>query len=162
VDRHLRRTQTRTDLSELAQQAVAESLSALCRATAETAFGASLETVQQALYALSTKKGFATLAEDFFARLTRRFLLYHLSRELSNHVGYGRRFASVDDHNEFLRGLERHCRSCARSVHRFAGGWYDKGNWQGGTTQRKARGFAAHALDKMNYALRQKGVGRGA
>jgi hypothetical protein len=161
VDQQLRRDQSRTDIGEMAQQAAAESLVALCSPRSETLFGSSLETVKDSLRALSTERGFANLTQDFFARLTRRYLLYHLSRELSNHVGEGRRFRSVDEHNAFLRELDTHCRVCSMMVRRFAGEWYKKHNWQQGITPRKARGFAAHAIDKMQFALKQKGTGDG-
>jgi hypothetical protein len=156
VDRQLRRNQSRTDIAEIAQQSAAESLHALCGPKSTTLFGSSLETVKGSLRALSTKKGFATLTQDFFARLTRRYLLYHLSRELSNHVGQGRRFQSVDEHNNFLYQLDAHCRVCSRMVRRFGGEWYSKQNWEGGITPRKAQGFAAHAIEKMQFALQQK------
>jgi hypothetical protein len=83
VDRELRRNQSRSDIGELGQQTAAESLTALCGPKSNTLFGTSLETVKDALRTLSTQKGFATLTQDFFARLTRRYILYHLSRELS-------------------------------------------------------------------------------
>ncbi len=158
VDRQLRRTQSRTDIGELAQQAAAESLTALCGPKSDTLFGSSLETVRDSLRGLSTQRGFATLTQDFFARVTRKYLLYHLSRELSNHVGGGRRFQSVDEHNDFLRGVDDHCHVCSKMLRRFAGEWYTKANWKEGISLRKAEGFTAHALDKMCFALRQKGM----
>ncbi len=161
VDRHLRHTQSRTDIGELAQQAAAESLTTLCSPRSQTLFGSSLETVKDSLRALSTKKGFATLAQDYFARLSRRYLLYHLSRELSNHVGHGRRFQSVNEHNEFLRQLDTHCRVSSQMLRKFAGDWYSRSNWEGGVTPRKAKGFTAHAIDKIKFALEQKRTGDG-
>lgn len=115
VDEQIRRQRLRTDIGEMAQQAAAESLVALCTPTSETLFGSSIGTVKDALRGLSTERGFANLTQDFFARFTRRYLLYHLSRELSNHVGPGRRFGSVDEHNDFLKGLDDHCHVCANA-----------------------------------------------
>lgn len=103
VDKHLRNTRSRNDISELAQLAASESLTVLCRSRAETLYGTSEATVQQSLKALGTKKGFGNLAHDFFSRLTKRYLEYHLSRELSNHAGRHRRFTNVNEHNEFLK-----------------------------------------------------------
>ena len=157
VDRHLLHTRARTDIGELAQQAAAESLTALCRPRSETLFGSSLETVKDSLRALSSKKGFATLTQDFFARLARKYVLYHLSRELSNHVGQGRRFPSIVEHNDFLKQLDDHCHVSSRMLRTFAGDWYSKANWKGGVTPRKAKGFIAHALDKMRFALKHQG-----
>ena len=113
VDRHLRHTRSRNDISELAQLAASESLTALCRPRADTLFGSTEASVQDSLRALSTKKGFATLTHDFFARLTRRYLEYHLSRELSNHVGPNRRFA--DQTEQWSRvSCPQFCRPCGQ------------------------------------------------
>lgn len=79
VDRHLRETRSRTDISEIAQLAATESLSALCSRSAVTLFGTTKETVQESLRKLSNEKGFATLSHEFFSRLSRRYLEYHLS-----------------------------------------------------------------------------------
>jgi hypothetical protein len=158
IDRHLSQTRSRTDIGELAQQAAAESLAVLCNPISNTLFGSSLETIKDSLRALSTKKGFANLTQDFYARLAKKYLLYHLSRELSNHVGQGRRFVSVNDHNDFLRELDMHCHVSSQMLRKFAGDWYSKANWEGGVTLRKAKGFTIHAIEKMRFALQQKGA----
>lgn len=154
VDKHLRATGKRNDITELAQLAATESLTALCRAKADTLFGTSESTVQQSLRGLSTRTGFGTLTQDFFARLIRRYLEYHLSRELSNHVGRGRRFGNVNEHNQFLQQLDTHCRIATGGVREFAGDWYRKHNFEQDLTLAKTRGFTAHAVDKVRDALR--------
>lgn len=154
VDRHLRDTRSRTDIGEMAQLAASESLSALCERSAVTLFGENKETVQESLRKLSTQKGFATLSHEFFARFVRRYLEYHLSRELPNHVGSNRRFSGVDEHNAFLRELDRHCRVATGVVRQFAGEWYSLHKFQQDITLRKTKGFAAHAIDKVRGALR--------
>jgi hypothetical protein len=154
VDRHLRNTRSRSDIGEMAQLAASESLSALCARSAITLFGETRETVQESLRKLATDKGFATLTHEFLARFSRRFLEYHLSRELSNHVGPKRRFTSVDGHNAFLRQLDDHCRVTTGVVRKFAADWYSLHNFKQDITLRKTRGFAAHALDKVRDALR--------
>lgn len=159
MDGHLRRTRGRTDLAELAQLAATESLSTLCASRSATLFGTSEATVQTLLRRLATRAGFATLAHDFYARFTRRYLEYHLSRELSNHVGPGRRFANVDAHNEFLNALDRHCRVATGIVKKFAGEWYAKHQFHDDITLEKAMGFSAHAIDKVRAALRYQEVG---
>lgn len=159
VDRHIREGRVRSDIGELAQKAAAQSLTNLCEHRSETLFGSTEDSVQDALRRLSTKAGFARLTRDFFARLSGEYLVYHLSRELSNHVGPGRRFESVHEHNEFLGALDSHCRTASSALTDFAGTWYSKHNFEGGITERKAGGFTAHALDKMRDALRHVGGG---
>lgn len=154
VDAHLRESRNRTDISEMAQLSACESLSALCAKPTETLFGTTHDTVEQSLQKLGTQKGFATLAHDFFARLSRRFIEYHLSRELSNHVGPGRRFSGTAAHNKFLRQLDEHCRVTTGVVKQFAGEWYSKHKWQKDITARKTKAFAAHAVEKVRDAFR--------
>jgi hypothetical protein len=96
IDNHLAMTRTRSDLSEIAQRAAAQSLTVLGQEYANTLFGTGPDAVQDALRRLSTQSGFARLTQDFFGRVASGFLIYHLSKELSNHVGPGRRFADVD------------------------------------------------------------------
>ncbi|HEX8911023.1 MAG TPA: hypothetical protein VF796_01590 [Humisphaera sp.] len=161
VDRRLRHTGGRTDVSELAQLGAAESLSVLARggelgdAGGQTAmFGLTVEpAVPDALRAASTPAGFGRLASDFFARFVRRFLEYHLSRELSNHVGPGRRFAHADAHDAFLRELGDHCQACASVVRPFAGQWYAKRDRLGDLTEPRAQGLAARALGLVRAAV---------
>jgi hypothetical protein len=110
--------------------------------------------VRQSLRRFSTDGGFGQLAHDFFARLIRRYLEYHLSRELSNHVGHRRRFANVDEHNDFLRQLDRHCRTTTSVLGVFARDWYSLHNFRNDLTPERVGAFAAHALDKVRDALR--------
>lgn len=157
VDQRLHSRGTRSDLGEIAVRAATESLTSLCEDRASTLFGSSQETVQNALYQLSTKSGFAKLSQDFFARMTSGFLIYNLSKELSNHVGPGRRFGDISEHNDFIRGLDQHCRFTASVLEEFSGQWYSKHNFQGGITERKTFGWIGHALDKMKSALQHSG-----
>jgi len=154
VDHHLRDTRSRTDIGELAQLAASESLSTLCSRSAITLFGTTKETVQESLRKLSTQKGFATLSHEFFARFSRRYLEYVLSRELSNHVGPNRRFAGVGEHNAFLQQLDDHCRVTTGVVKQFAGEWYSLHKFQDDITLRKTKGFAAHAVEKVQGAFK--------
>ena len=74
------------------------------------------------------------LAREFFASLTRRYLDYYLSRELSQHVGPQRRLPTITVHVDFNQALELHCREASRIVEDFAGSWYTKAQFQGGIT----------------------------
>jgi len=157
IDDHLARTRLRSDLSEIAQRAAAQSLTALGQEYANTLFGTGPDAVQDALRRLSTQSGFARLTQDFFGRVASGFLIYHLSKELSNHVGPGRRFADVSEHNAFLSAMEAHCRTASSVLKEFSGTWYSKHNFQGGITPRKSAGFVRHALEKVGDALTHLG-----
>ena len=160
VDAQMRHAGGRTDLGEMAQMAAAETLTKVLGERSRSLFGTAPADVQRELAALGTTKQFGTLARDFFARLTRRYLTFFLSRELSNHVGGERRFASIADHAEFNAALDLHCRQASRIVEEFAGSWFSKTNWEQGITPENVRGFAWVALKKLRAELK-KGGGAG-
>ena len=157
VDRHLRQTKGRTDIGEMAQLAAAESLAALCTSKAASLFETTPADVRQAVKGFSTKVGFSNLAHDFFSRFTQRFLTYHLSREISKHVGRGQRFRNPKEHSDFIAHMNTHCRQAAVIVKEFAGGWFSKANYEGGITPRKARNFAYVAMKKIRAELKIRG-----
>jgi hypothetical protein len=157
VDRHLHKTAGRSDIGEMAQLAAVESLTQTLGQRAGGFFGTEPADVRRAARELSTERGFATLAHDFFARFTQRFLTYHLGRELSNHVGGNGRFASSEEHNEFVEQLGVHCRETAGVMRDFAGAWYSKQSVRGEITPTKTRGFVNHCLTKLYGQLAIRG-----
>ena len=153
VDAHLRRTGGRSDLGEMAQMAASETLTALGTPANVALFEAAAPTVQETIRAFSTTKQFGGLAREFFARLSKKYLTYFLSRELSNHVGGNGRFSSIGQHAEFNEGLDLYCRQASRIVEEFSGGWFSKTNFEGGITQAKTAGFVHVALKKLRAEL---------
>ena len=101
VDAHLRRTGGRTDLGEMAQMAATEAMTVLGTPANGNLFDMTAPSARESLKTFTTTKQFSALATEFFARLTTKYLTYFLSRELSNYVGPGGRFAGIDDHAEF-------------------------------------------------------------
>jgi len=156
VDSHLRATRRRTHIGAMARMAAAESVMALPSRRERGLFSTSAEDVQDAFRDHSTKKRFGYLAHDFFARFANRFLAYHLSRELSNHVGEGRRFSNIAEHEQFKDALELHCHQTARIVRDFAGSWHSKTNYESGITPLKAKRFVAHAMTKLSDELSRR------
>lgn len=150
--------EARTDLSEMATLAAVESLVAVASREGPSLFGATYATdeARSALRALSTDRGFALLARDFFARLTRRCLDYFLSRAVADHVGADRRFPSLKDHHAFDAAMALHCREASEIVEAFAQGWHGKALFEGGITEAKSGGFAHHAFAKIGDELRAR------
>jgi hypothetical protein len=161
VDRHLRNRHGATDLGEMALLAGVESITELLSSHSASLFETTASEVRTAARDLSTRAGFAELAHDFFARFARRFLTYHLGRELSNHVGGNGCFADPEEHSAFVEKLDVYCREAAGIAKRYAGDWYSKANSEGGVTQDKARRFADHVLKKLREELRIRGARRG-
>jgi hypothetical protein len=157
VDQRLHKTHGRTDLGEMAQLAAVESLTELLGRRSATLFGPTSVEVKEAARQLSTERGFAILAHAFFTRFVRRFLAYHLGRELSNHVGGNGRFETPDEHDEFIEQLTVHCQQAALIVRDFAGDWYSKHRFHDDLTLTKARGFVSHALTKLGEELKIRG-----
>ena len=137
--------------------AAVESLTATVAPALPSLFGPGPEEVQRAIGQLAGGDRFAVLAREFFARLTQRTLDYYLSRELSNHIGAGQRFADDGERSQFDQALDRHCREASRIVEEFAGGWYGKNVYQGdGLTPDDVRRFAPVAFTKIRAELRKR------
>lgn len=158
LDRHLRNTRSRTDISEMAQLAAVESLSAMTGPASENLWQNDSAPVQGAVRNLSTREGFASLSHDFFSRLMQRYLTYHLSRELSLHVGPNQRFNNPTEHTAFLESLAVHTRQAALIVRDYAGGWFSKSKYETGISKQSARSFAAYALVKLRAELEVRGA----
>jgi hypothetical protein len=143
----------RTDIGEMAQLAGVEALVSICGAEAEGLYGKDVESTQAALKRASQRGGFGHLVEQFFSRFTERFLGYHLSRELSCHVGGNGRFAAPVEHTDFLHAIRLHCDQTSVIVRTFAGDWIGKTEHERGITLETAQGFVAHALTKISDEL---------
>ncbi|WP_439623627.1 hypothetical protein [Gemmata sp.] len=148
---------THTDLSKMAVLAGAEAVTQIVGDRAAGLFPSGGE-VHRAVGDFATRTGFAHLAHQFFGRFVRRFLLYHLSRELSQHVGGNGRFADAAAHTAFLSELGAHCEEAALIVKVFSGRWYDRHRVEEGITEAQARGFCLHCLrDKLAPELTRRG-----
>ena len=141
----------------MAQMAAVESLAALVGPNMPSLFEPNAREVQQEIGRFASGDRFSALAREFFARLTQRSLDYYLSRELSNHTGFGQRFRDDAARSQFEDALGRHCRETARIVEVFAGGWYGKNVYQGdGLTPEAIRRFAPVAFRKLRAELRKR------
>ena len=105
----------------------------------------------------STTKQFSTLAKEFFSCLSKKYLTYFLSRELSNYVSGDGRFKSINEHAEFNEALDLHCRQATRIIEEFSGGWFSKTHFEEGITPDKAAGFVHVALKKLRAELAKGG-----
>jgi hypothetical protein len=155
VDRRVQSTKGRTDLGELATLASVESLSSVAGQEMPSLFGPTHAAgdTHAALRKLATPAMFSVLAHDFFARLTRRYLDYYLSRELPNHIGLRSRFPTLGDHHHFDQALDAHCRQTALIVRQFAADWFSKHTFEGGIDPQKAGGFVHYAFEKIRREL---------
>jgi hypothetical protein len=118
-------------------------------------FDSSVDDFQRAVRAFSTREHFGELAHIFFADFLSRTLCSFVDRELANHVGEGRKLATVRDSLEFMKALDVHTRQSARIVRDFAGGWYSKHNWEskGEIDKEETQRFIAFAIRKLRSEL---------
>lgn len=143
-----------SDAGELARSALLESLSVQLRDRLPSLFEPTPSEIRQVLASFSSGQNFARLARDFFARLSYKSLDYYLSRELANHTGTGKRFASDADRVEFQRALSQHTFEASRIVEEFAGGWYGKTVWkEQNLNQESINKFTQYAFKKMRSEL---------
>jgi hypothetical protein len=160
VDARLANNCGRTDLGEMAQMAGAESLAGVLHERTRGFFDSSPEDVRRELAGLATVGQFGFFARAFFGRLTCKCLDYFLSRELTRHVGEGRRFLTLARQAAFSEALEKHCSEAAVIVQRFSGEWASKARYQAGTIGRgQARDLVHGAMAKLVDELK-RGAGR--
>lgn len=152
VDAHVARKRNRTDVGEMAQMAAAEALTAFATPANASLFDLTPK-AEQAIRGLSTVKEFSALSREFFARFTRKYLTYFLSRELSNYVSGDGRFTNLQQHAAFNADLDVFCRQASRIVEEFSGGWYSKTEFKGGITQANASRFVHIAVKKLSAEL---------
>ncbi|MGG7565011.1 hypothetical protein ACQ5SO_02470 [Rhodovulum sp. DZ06] len=144
----------RSDLGEMARLALVESLVDTLGPQLPGLFEPDPADLRRALGRCASGDRFAELSRSFFANLTRRTLDWHLSRELANHIGPDKRFASDMQRRAFDEALTTHCIETSRIVRDFLGGWYGKTAWRDGDLSREAAGkFAAVAFRKIRAEL---------
>lgn len=161
VDRHATLAGGRTDLGELAQSALVQSLASVVGGELPQLFGSTAEDVRSALGRFAGKSSFGRLARDFLATLTLKHLDYYLSRSVPDLVGAESGFSDIADHSRFNEALELHCREASRIVEDFAGAWFSKTQYESGISPEKARGFAFVALRKIGAELKARRAANG-
>ncbi|SFR47924.1 hypothetical protein [Litoreibacter janthinus] len=143
-----------SDAGELAKATLLECLSVQLHDRLPSLFEPTRQDIRKELASFSSGQNFALLARDFFARLSYKSLDYYLSRELANHTGGDKRFASDADRTEFQRGLSQHTFEASQIVKEFAGGWYGKTVWQKQSlSQDEINQFTRFAFKKMRSEL---------
>lgn len=155
IDRHISASSRPSDVSEIAQQAAGEAITALATSKAVTLFGSGRDELKQAIRSLSTKKGFSVLGQIFFGRFMARFLNFYLSRVTTAQITSGN-FYQVGEISSFNEALRTHCEQSARVVHDFCGEWFSKTEFQEGINLENASRFVAVAVNKLRSELEQQ------
>lgn len=150
-----------SDMGEIGRSALLVALSDHLGRDLPALFDPQPGELRRALGRLAAGDRFAALARSFFAETVSRTLDYYLSRELSNHVGEGKRFGSDAERVQFDRALRQHAWEASRIVETYAGGWYGKTVWRDENLDDSAlRKFASYSLTKLRRELEMRDHGR--
>jgi len=157
LDRSLRQAGHRSDLAEMARFSAVDAMSNICRSKTGNLFGATAEDLRNALKKYATPQQFGSVGQNFFGWFLYRFLDYHLSRELANHIGVGKQFTSTTTCQDFKDGLALHCYQTARIVKEFSGCWPSATEFREGISAENVRTkFMPVALSKIRSELKQR------
>lgn len=152
VDDYLIRNHLESDISEIAQKAVSESLMVVLEPQAHTLFGSDLDELRITLKSYSTKTGFSNLSQVFFGRFLARFMNFYLSRITATIIGTNR-LHHIGDISVFNTSLKNHCEQSARIVKDFSGEWYSKTDYMEGINLENTSKFIAVAVNKLQTEL---------
>lgn len=160
VEKELRRRGQPTVFVRIAALSLREVLSANIIEQSRSLFGTSLADIQAACRTLSTRLHFGEVAKAFFAHFTSRSLQFLADKEVSNHVGPEKAFASPESLLAFQHALQSYCTETAKIVEEFAAGWFSKHNWESNNniSEETTAAFTAYAFEKIQMELREAQV----
>ncbi len=157
LDRGLRRAGHRSDLAEMARFSAVEALTDLCHQETGRLFGVALDDTQAVLKRYATPERFGVVGQNFFGKFLYRFLDYHLSRELPNHIGPAKQFESVGACEGFKNALALHCHQTTGIVKEFSGCWPSATDFKEGITVENVRTkFVPAAFKKIKSELQRR------
>lgn len=137
-----------SDVGEMAQAALSETLAEWFRSGTGDLFASPAEGFWKSLHGLGTQKAFGAVTRDFVGNLIARMLGFHLSRVVA--PGDGQHLLrGTADASRFHGELRAHARERAFIVRDFAAGWFSKREFEQGIDRISTRRFAAHALKKV-------------
>jgi hypothetical protein len=147
---HLSSLTPRNALNSIAGLTLREVLTSTIGVYANTLFGTGLPEVQQAFRKYSTQRQFSLLVHTYFTVFLRRVLCFIIDKEITNHLGLGKRFEYIEDIESFESSLEAFASQTSRIVDEFSGGWYSKKVWQqGDISESDVKRFVHIALRKL-------------
>jgi hypothetical protein len=140
---------------EIALQSLKNTLSETTLDKANSLFGSTIDNVQDACKAYSSRKQFGILSRRFFSSFLKQFLKYFIDKEISNHIGSGRILENIQASNQFSESLSTYSWQSSKIMEDFAAGWYSKKNWEteGDITPEDAQKFVAVSLRKLQMEI---------
>jgi hypothetical protein len=139
----------KSDVSEIAQNSFTETIFKYLSAESKSLFDTSSETIKTSLRRLASGTQFRGLMHEFYSTFTRRYLTYHLSRELPHHVGPNSRFQNIDEHIEFNKAFNQYINQAIRIADDFTPGWFGKAQYEKNLTHDSISRYAHVAFKKI-------------
>jgi hypothetical protein len=154
IDRCLRRSGHRSHLAEMARYSAIDCMNETFSSRTPSLFGNDVEMTRQSIKKHTTRRTFSTIGQKFWGCFLSRFLDYHLSREVSNHIGQEKTFTTIDKYNSFRFAFDRHCKETIAIVKDFSGGWPSVTEFKEGITAENVRTkYLPIALKKIKSEL---------
>jgi len=158
MDKSLRKENHRSHLAEMARYSIIDSLNDMANNQTKSLFKTGIEETQALLKKYTNPKLFGNLGKNFFGKFLFRFLDYHVSREIANHIDPGEGpYKSVSDINAFRKALQTHCNETIYVIKDFTGCWPAAAEFESGLTAENVRNkFLPIAIKKIKSELAKR------
>lgn len=160
IDSALESGQIKSDTAEIAQNSFSSALLTAISSDLPSLFAASPDESAKAVSQSIKGQALKALMHEFYSDFTKRYLTYHLSRELPSHVGVEQYFTNLDSHAAFNSALDLYLRQTVRISDEFTPGWLGKTMYQGALDESSVQRYA-HAAFKKIASEFARGSGNG-
>src|SRR5262249_15656865 len=140
IDDHFKAVGQKSDIAEIAQLAIGETLANYFRRQPSDLFAKSETQLLADLRQLGTQRTFGNVARGFFANFMSRMLGFYLSKFIRP-GGRQRLVNSADDLTKFNTALRQHAYQRAAIIHEFAEKWFSKTEFEKGIDQKNTHRF---------------------
>ncbi|MGE0063394.1 MAG: hypothetical protein AB7T86_15095 [Xanthobacteraceae bacterium] len=148
IDDHFRQAKGKSDVAEMAQLAIGETLTAYFRSQPRDLFSGAQEQLLTDLRDLGTQKNFGSIARSFFSNFMSRMLGFYLSKFIKP-GGRQKLVNSAEDLTRFNAELRQHAYQRAAIVHEFAEKWFSKTEFEQGIDRKNTQRFVSYACKKL-------------
>jgi hypothetical protein len=154
IDEHFKSVGQKSDVAEMAQLAVGETLASYLRNRPRDLFASSEAQLFSDLHQLGSQRTFGEVSRVFFSNFMSRMLGFYLSKFVLP-GGRQRMVNSADDLTQFNIALKQHTYQRAAIIHQFAEKWFSKTEFERGIDASNARRFVSYACKKLESEFLQ-------
>jgi hypothetical protein len=154
IDDHFKTVGQKSDVGEMAQLAIGETLANFFRSRPRDLFAASDSQLFSDLQQLGTQRTFGEISRRFFSNFMSRMLGFYLSKFVLP-GGTQRLVNGVADLTKFNEALKQHTYQRAAIIHQFSEKWFSKTEFERGIDPQNARRFVSYACKKLQLEFLQ-------